>query len=490
MISIYQNTGRTFFDVGGIELDYAPADVAVADFDRDGWDDLIVLDSEHRAVRVWLAQQNGEFRETLKQAVGRRPTALAVQDMNADGFPDILVTDRSASDMRIYLNLSGQGLDEENSYGVGENPVFVLSADFTNDRRPDVVVCNAGDGSFTLLRNIYYPVLSQTGTRQLPSRPVRLVPVGERRFVVAYEDSAFLSLMDVSEMGLRETARWPVPEPVVAVAPWSSDGDGAIGLWLVLKDRPVLQGWRFKDASSLEFVREEAVPVAETVLDLTDGTLLASPTRGDSGWVWQFNRWQPVRLPGWWVRSYQNDTGVWAVFESGDLDAALMWLTTEDSLWRWQPVPLPDNLPAGRIEAVLNAGQVLVRPAGGDEWQVQSLAADGRSQPMNGLFADSWLPRLVHVDANRDGEPDWLTVDFIHNRLLLFRQLGKESFAPAEIYQVPEAPIDLVALPREDAAGWFVAVASYETGTLTLFRSGRPPTWTANMRQKKAKSAE
>jgi len=52
------------------------------------------------------------------------------------------------------------------------------------------------------------------------------------------------------------------------------------------------------------------------------------------------------------------------------------------------------------------------------------------------------------LDVTRDGKADWLTVDFTSHRLLLFRQVNGKRFAKAEIYYVPEAPLDMLAMPR------------------------------------------
>src|SRR5215831_8605838 len=74
--------------------------VAVADFNRDGTPDLVVLATGNGSVSVALGNHDGTFQPAHNfDVVGFNPTAVAVGDFNGDGNPDIVTTDNYDGDV-------------------------------------------------------------------------------------------------------------------------------------------------------------------------------------------------------------------------------------------------------------------------------------------------------------------------------------------------------------------------------------------------------
>src|SRR5262249_52407013 len=76
--------------------------VAVADFDGDGRVDFAVTDGSH-AVGVALGRGAWEFDPVLPTEIGDQPTAIATADFNGDGRPDLAVAHSSDSGILILL---------------------------------------------------------------------------------------------------------------------------------------------------------------------------------------------------------------------------------------------------------------------------------------------------------------------------------------------------------------------------------------------------
>lgn len=153
------NGGGSFTEPYAINVPGARylSSVAVGNFDDAGHPDLAVADE--RLGRVFLLRNdNGAppcFVSGGDFAVGERPTQIATADLDGDGQEDIITLNRRASlerDVAVALwkgvNRGVPEFESATPYGVGEGPKTMVIADFTRDGRPDVATISSGaDGN-------------------------------------------------------------------------------------------------------------------------------------------------------------------------------------------------------------------------------------------------------------------------------------------------------------------------------------------------------
>jgi enediyne biosynthesis protein E4 len=85
--------------------------VSVEDFDGDGWLDLYVSNDFTENDYLYLNQQNGTFRESLKELIpstSRYSMGNDAADLNGDGLPEIFTTDMLPEDPEIWMKSVGE----------------------------------------------------------------------------------------------------------------------------------------------------------------------------------------------------------------------------------------------------------------------------------------------------------------------------------------------------------------------------------------------
>jgi hypothetical protein len=129
---------------------------AVLDYDADGWQDILFINSadfpghitQHPTLQLYRNNRNGTFTDVTHAAGLDVPDlygmGVAVGDYNNDGYPDILVT--CVGQNRLFRN-TGKGtfVDVTRSSGLGNRLAFSTSAvwfDYDRDGRLDLFVCN------------------------------------------------------------------------------------------------------------------------------------------------------------------------------------------------------------------------------------------------------------------------------------------------------------------------------------------------------------
>ncbi|MCF8307697.1 MAG: T9SS type A sorting domain-containing protein [Bacteroidales bacterium] len=155
-IAVYFNTGNGDYENRQLvsTAAYYPVDLAAADLNDDGWNDLISISRQDEKL-AWYPNQNGSFGDQIVIDTGFFFTVEVVtDDFNADGYPDLIALDDTV--VRYYQN-DGEG-NFTSSTLAGQTEFYSIDiADINGDDLPDVLLgtlqiytyINNGDGTFT-----------------------------------------------------------------------------------------------------------------------------------------------------------------------------------------------------------------------------------------------------------------------------------------------------------------------------------------------------
>jgi hypothetical protein len=116
-IVILVGNGQGDFTAGSQTLatDQSPFGIAIGDFNNDGSPDLATANYFGSDVTVWLSNGDGTFTQAATQPVGVYPSAAAIGDFNNDGNLDIAVTNRPG---RRKIHTSATGNSRSNCTGI------------------------------------------------------------------------------------------------------------------------------------------------------------------------------------------------------------------------------------------------------------------------------------------------------------------------------------------------------------------------------------
>src|SRR6185436_16138788 len=79
-----------------------PRNVRIADLDKDGWNDLVVVSQLNDRV-ITYRNNRGQFSEVAQAIAGRAPREMDLGDFNGDGVPDLAVLNRFSADVSILV---------------------------------------------------------------------------------------------------------------------------------------------------------------------------------------------------------------------------------------------------------------------------------------------------------------------------------------------------------------------------------------------------
>lgn len=120
------------------------SDVATADFNDDGHLDIIVTIAKENAFYILLGDGTGNFPIRIKTDTGINsyPTSIATADFNRDGYEEVVVLNVYARQVGIYFGHGNGSFRAQQTYFTGGNydPLFLNIGDFNNDALPDVVI--------------------------------------------------------------------------------------------------------------------------------------------------------------------------------------------------------------------------------------------------------------------------------------------------------------------------------------------------------------
>lgn len=131
------------------------SDVAVADFNKDGKPDIVVVSGNQQSagnVNLLLATATGDFTLSPRNLnAGQTPSTVIAADLNADTNPDLVVGNFNSNNVSISLG-DGQGnFATAVNIPVGMSPSSIVSGDFNKDGKLDLAVTNYGGMTLSVL---------------------------------------------------------------------------------------------------------------------------------------------------------------------------------------------------------------------------------------------------------------------------------------------------------------------------------------------------
>ena len=146
-------TAQSYTVAGG------PSAVVAADLNGDGFPDLAVTAATDRHLVPLInkgmpASSGSTFNQpSTPYSTGVEPIALAAADVNRDGFQDLAVVNKGDNTITVFLGYGDGTAVASETYPVGNAPQSVAVGDFNGDDWPDLAVANSGDDTVTILRN-------------------------------------------------------------------------------------------------------------------------------------------------------------------------------------------------------------------------------------------------------------------------------------------------------------------------------------------------
>ncbi len=124
-----------------------PSGVVAGDFDKDGKPDAAVSYRLLNEVYIYRGLGTGSFVLRQIEAAGRSPDAMVLADLNQDGMDDLVVANLSSGDVSAYLNRGDPGFAAQARFAVQSDfqkgPVALSAADLDGDGRIDLAVAQA-----------------------------------------------------------------------------------------------------------------------------------------------------------------------------------------------------------------------------------------------------------------------------------------------------------------------------------------------------------
>ncbi|WP_341476622.1 FG-GAP-like repeat-containing protein [Salinibacter altiplanensis] len=177
-LTVLSNQGGTFQEAERFSTGSRPADVAIADLDGDGAQDLAVSLFGEDEVHVYLNADDGTAafeRSAIKIPVGAAPTSLTARDIDRDGNLDILVGSAGEEQISVLENeVNGAGgFSQAATIDLGFVPASIAANDVSGGRdgRVDLIVSGQGRGEVVLFENDPANSFGFRDSTSLPSAP-------------------------------------------------------------------------------------------------------------------------------------------------------------------------------------------------------------------------------------------------------------------------------------------------------------------------------
>ena len=209
-----------------------PRQAVPADFNRDGFQDLVTANFGASNLTVAFGNGTGGISFSINHTVGSNPNNVAVGDVNGDGFTDIISANWGSGDISVMLGDGSGNFISAANYTAGSHPYWVALGDFNRDNKLDAAVATSGVASVAILRGDGLGTFAAPTTYAVASGPNSVAVAdlnsdGIQDLVTANTGTSNISvLIGTGSGGFSSPANFPVgSDPIYAgVADVNLDG--------------------------------------------------------------------------------------------------------------------------------------------------------------------------------------------------------------------------------------------------------------------------
>ncbi|MDP3631237.1 MAG: cell wall-binding repeat-containing protein [Actinomycetota bacterium] len=209
-VLVLENTGAGFSVAQVLATGGQPLDVAVADLNSDGYDDVAASSSTASDVEIFLADGTGAFAGAVAVSTGTdaQAGAMAARDLDLDGDLDLLVANGSGSLVAFDNDGSGQFSLIE-SASVGSNPTAIAFGDPGNDGTLDIIVAGSGGVDAIPSLQTMMPMLFSLPPVPVPNTLDSIDVMGATRYETAIEASKLAFPNGANSLVVASGENWP-----------------------------------------------------------------------------------------------------------------------------------------------------------------------------------------------------------------------------------------------------------------------------------------
>ena len=137
-----------------VPLDSSATALTPIDADGNALPDLLIGEAGLSQARTFLATGTGTFSAGAVIALSTDAVQFVVDDWNFDGIDDVLAVQSTGNVVTLFLGQADRSLASPRSFGVGSVPAAAVGYDLNGTLPTDIVVCSRGQMGLSLLTNL------------------------------------------------------------------------------------------------------------------------------------------------------------------------------------------------------------------------------------------------------------------------------------------------------------------------------------------------
>ena len=149
-----------------VPIPYESSPNEVADFDRDGFLDIVTSSNAENRVAVAFGNGNGTFSPPILISTGDYPRGFGILDVDGDGDQDFTVANNVSGNVAIVRNSGGRTFTAPTTVPVSGGPYGLAAAEMNNDGIIDLVAGTTNQ-QCVVLRGNGNSTFTQTSSRSL-----------------------------------------------------------------------------------------------------------------------------------------------------------------------------------------------------------------------------------------------------------------------------------------------------------------------------------